>query len=330
MTRRRRIGCVATALVAVTALASFAFLDRRELRLRIAVTRLRLVGGDTLEAAAKSVAARGEAGVALLEAVAFSPDLAPVDPETQAARQAALDALWEHEATPVGLERLARYLAEARGLDRLGAVATLRSMRDHGRGELATAAGLVTLTDTNTAASVGACEFLDELSDRHSREVLRRIAIESPCPETRAKAVGCLFAASLPGDEQVLRRALADPVEDVRIVAANALARNYRDAAGLTVLVAALKRTGWPRSAGALGLAALDDRHVVLALARALDGPGVEAIASDLASGLERITGHRLEDGRSWSAWLAEHASELPPQLDPAKVEVAPVLAPSR
>jgi hypothetical protein len=340
--------------MALGAIAAVAIDHRDELRFRFEVWKLRNTETSHAKEAAEALAGRGEPGRKILEAVAFVPDLAPMSSHTLAVRQAALDALWTLDRDGVwsGKKPILPYLVEARGLLRDDAMQALRRRENGPVDEALVDAAIETmLTDPDFEGSTQACLFLSYVADRRSLPALRRAALESPHEGARYYAI-CIGLASGDGggtgaekqgrmvdpeNVPVIRRALGDRSEIVRVAAADTLASDYQDASGLGVLVANLGAKGAKvdgRTLAEHGLRAIGDKRVVAALVRALEsapGPDGEELRGECAKALTRLTGatrgdilmDTLPDGW-WSRWLEGHGSELPPQLDPRTVLDAP------
>jgi hypothetical protein len=348
--RGRPFGCVIAALLAVAAVVLGWVACAAQVWRHFAFSRLRDVPPAKRAETAKELADSGERGLRVLEAVAFAPDLAVLDSETLAVRQVALDALWDHEprAEPSHKgpgapsdERLARYVAQARGLARGDALQKLKVRRPSS--VLFEAALETVLTDTDSEGSASACFYLVRCLgavDRAAaaRRSLRAAARLSSHAWTRTCAIRGLGDVPDPEDAATLREALGDPVEEVRTAAALVLADPHRDPAGVPVLVAALRRNPsvpyWDdRSAlAAKALGALRDRRAVAALVCALESGRRGTLDMSAAVALEGITGslEQRRGGRTWSAWLSEHRGELPPQLAPSPDETEPESPPLR
>src|SRR4051794_19159073 len=92
---------VGAALAGVVLVLGFAGVHQAELRFRFELWRFRRTDPARVSEAARALLSRGELGVSVVESVAFDSDLAPMDSETRAFRQTALDALWEKDSDGV-------------------------------------------------------------------------------------------------------------------------------------------------------------------------------------------------------------------------------------
>jgi hypothetical protein len=329
--RRRFFVVTAFAVLAVLVAVALVVVAARwsELRLRYEVWKL--LRTDAAKDAVEALAARGEPGLRILQAVAFQAELAPMDSRTRAARQAALDLLYSREDRDA-LSRdepgLVRYLLLARDLERDGALQALRRHSGKPGQALLDAAIETMLTDPNSEGSMQACLYLSYLGDRRALPALRRAAVESPHRSTRyyACCIGLCgddtngrvpHSMVDPANVPPLRRALADPEFSVRIAAGWTLSREYADPSGLAALVEGATH---PRSNDALireGIAAIRDRRYVAALVRAIEtatGPSAGAVRQGADEALGEITGTNFS--HNWRGWLERHSSELPEQVE--------------
>ena len=268
-TRRRRVVAL-MALVAVIPVLAAVVLRGDELAVRVGAWRLRRTEPAAAPEAVKALLARGERGRRVVEAVAFVPDLAPTDTATLAVRQAALDALWKTETSSCSNERLARYLVEARGLERGNALLMLPARM---RCTEVRAAALETApTDPDEAGGSATCGLLFGIApgDPEARTAISRAALSNPRSATRLLAASWLAETKDPGRVPVLRQLLADPVEEVRTTGACALARFYGDPAGVPILVAGMREAANNTQAvnAAHALTVIRDKRAMLALAR--------------------------------------------------------------
>ncbi|HZU96583.1 MAG TPA: HEAT repeat domain-containing protein [Planctomycetota bacterium] len=334
-TRRVRVSLLA-ALAMLGGLVVLAAFEAPELRFRYDVSTLRRSEWPAVEERVKNLVGRGEPGLRVLEAVAFDRELATLDTRTRVARQKSLDALWAIDAPkrPLSPERWARYLVEARGLER-----GLQRLRDDSPGgdAIRAAAIEVMLTDTNHDAAVQACCYLYEHGDPRALPALRRAAIESPYDDLRYYTL-CIGFEKLrdPANVPVLRRALlVDPDEMNRVAAAGALATSYDDRRALPLIVGSMRSRpndlewtdGW-RGICVHWLAEAGEKRAIAAIVEAnetaLAHRHAEAIGRTDAA-LKKLTGVDGKDWGSWHEWLESHRESLPEQLDPEKCSVAPL-----
>jgi hypothetical protein len=334
-------------LAAFAALLVAGSIKSRELRLHYELWRLRRTEPREIRKALEALAARGDWGMSVVEAVAFVSEPAPSSSETRALRQAALDVVWRHDSereVPLSEERCARYLVEARGLKRDDAMQAVRHLDRVARSDVLREAAIETmLTDPDREGSMQACLHLSYNQDRRALPALRRAALASPHENTRYYATCIGLSANKEEKEEgpgsrmwdpenvptIRRVSTTDPEPMNRVVAAMVLAMDYGDATGLGILLAS---PGWKGARSwehlsLIGVRAIRDKRCVAALIRATETSGNEAAqsvgrAANIA--LEKITGTELAPGETWKAWFESHRTELPSQVDPepAAVEI--------
>jgi hypothetical protein len=339
LARRKRTLLLLTAALLLAALAAVAFATRKTLHLQWARWRFGSADPGDRPARAHDLEALGPDGVATLEAIAFDADA--TDPEAMKLRQVALDVLLQRE--PAGpphygwndrletpAERLALYVSRCAGLRRDAVIEALAARPERTGALLAAALGVV--CDADEIASVTACRYARESKSPLAFPALRKALLLAPSVAARLEACQGLHGApSSPETGPVLRQALADSSEVIRIHAAAELADAYHDATGLGILVAALRDRGFTdhQRRALEGLAALRRKQTIRVLGQA----GDEASPTgDLREALERalfvMTNHSEPPASHWQVWIDAHARELPPQLDPETVPVEPIRAP--
>lgn len=231
-----------------------------------------------------------------LELLAFDSEVA--DAATKRYRQPALDAIKEREKEPSS-DLVLRALRDARGLERSWVFHATWPVTD----EFLDAAVLSMIDE----GSLEACEFVRFKGGAARLPDLRRVAGAAAQEPLRFAAVGALGATRDAKDVPVLRGALGDPSERVRIAAAGTLITRYDDRSGAHVLVDALHGDLPARAADMLGRAR--EKRALVELATLFDRRRIGLGA------LQEITGVELPPGESWPAWVQAHAAELPPQL---------------
>jgi hypothetical protein len=291
-------------------------LEWHELAVRFDAWRLRLHPELAEELAKKGGTAR-EA----VERVAFDAVL------DKRLRQHALNRLIDTEEGETSPERLARLLQGSSGLERF---AILLSRFDKSRdplvhGEIERIAISDEHDDESELFGGWLAEFVpprtcgEPIAPR-----LRRIALESRWAKTRALACGGLVEPT-PENVATLERALGDREVRVRVKAANMLAWRHASHRGRDACVEAL-RPGVPNEVeldAVSALSILEDRSVILALARAHDEvdtrpssePDRYQLLVLMRTTLESLTGERGVE--KWVPWVEAHRSELPEQTPP-------------
>jgi hypothetical protein len=334
---RRNALVVALALVVLATLGD-ALAHRGELLFRWRVWRLTSAEPAQRKAAARELASLGEPGFVVLEAVAF--DTAAVDTGSLALRQAALDLVWEHEPAPPGAElsgfevadvprrrpeeaRLIRYLREARGLWRPGLEHALLDPKLPPTDALVSAAIETMLADPSADAAESCFAFLLQRNDPRALQAFRHGVVSCRASQVRLECCRVLGAAPDPVENPpVLRQALDDPDERVRVAAASDLAVSYNEAVGLRVLVQACRKTA-PNDVDLVledataGLAALADPRTFGLLVWLHDSATFaqrrRAVAEDA---LEKLVADEHGGPYVWGPWFEAHRSEFPPQLE--------------
>ena len=337
----RRPVALGLAGVAVASLALIAFANRVTLRVRWDLAHLETGDDKKRDAALADLASLGEPGVRALESVVFDRETADPEKPRGALRKAAFGTVWALvgglsevcDIPEIDDERLARYVAETRGLDGVERHQVFKLLRWRGKKgrrlspTLTKAATDVMMMGADASNSLDACRFLVDCGPSESLPALQRAALTAREDLVRGEAVNGLAKFPDPGNVLVLRKALSDRYEYARIFAAIELLEQHGDRSGLAVLVSCLHGEGLSRLQPRLVplLEGLGDRRLVECLVRAHDGTTFymsEERREQCRHALSTITGATLGEGETWSGWWDAHRSAFPPQLDPETVTV--------
>ncbi|HZV02138.1 MAG TPA: HEAT repeat domain-containing protein [Planctomycetota bacterium] len=305
--KRSRTLLVALPLVALAATAG---LEWQTLAVRFCVWRIARAGDQRLD---RVDALSGAFGKLVLEEIAF--DRGRADDETRAVRERALRRLRAMDGRPDDA-RVARYLREAKGLER-------RFVYDMLEGRSA--------SETLVAAVV---EVLDEDPDDLLRAKLCHwlgdVRASAALPAVRRAATGrdglvrldaCMHGLAVmvdPENVPVLVRALDDPDEDVAGAAAITLAHVYHEPAAiprlLRIIEAPDENPVFTKRA-IEGLVELRARSALVVLAYFHEVHRSLSWEPLLRGALEKISGVELARDQHWIDWVASHRAELPEQV---------------
>jgi hypothetical protein len=305
--KRSRTLLVALPLVALVATAA---LEWQKLAVRFYVWRIARAGDERSE---RLSALEGPFGKLVLEEIAFDRGLAT--DETRELRQEALWRLRDKDGRPDDA-RVARYLREAKGLERRFVYDMLegRSASD----TLVAAAVEVLDDDPDFVLRAKVCHWLGDAHASAALPALRRAATGRDAITRLVVCTHALAVVVAPENVPVLARALDDPDQDVANAAAITLAKVYHEPAGVPRLV---RVVGTPDAQPSITEKAIDAlvevraRNALEALAFVHEVQRTSTWEPFLRGALEKISGVELAGDQRWIDWVASHRAELPEQV---------------